>query len=68
MILRQSKWFFAIFLISGRVFDGLSTLMMKLPRMILTLKVGEGRATQETKHSVHAEWRAGLENGTDGLM
>ena len=67
MILRQSKWFFAMFLISGRVSDGLSTLVTKLPRMIITLKAGEGIATQETKHSVHAEWGAWLESGTSSF-
>lgn len=49
MHLRQDRWFFTVYLISGRVVDGLSTLMMKLPRMIVTLEVGGGNTDSGTE-------------------
>jgi hypothetical protein len=35
----MGRWFFITYVISARWFDGLSALTMKLPRMIVTLKV-----------------------------
>lgn len=61
----MEQWFFIIYLISDTIFDGLSTIMMKLPRVIIRL---EGKTlTLETKYSVHLEWQDELESDIYGF-